>query len=396
MCGLSGIIVTRPDLISMDVVKIMFALLMEENDSRGGHAYGVWGSNLAPLRVLGKFTNSPEKVHEHLKDFLFQIDKPTFLFGHTRYGTHGTNTVDNAHPFEVGNITLAHNGIVDVDGLTSKDHDVDSGRIAMAITQDGWTGGMAKVSGSCALLVSVNDVPMVYRHNQMLSCAEFPWGTVICSAETALKRVVTARLGLTPTKLGDVESDVFYQPGFGLIRQPAPAAPPKPFYTRKDWDDTEYAGWGSGNSHFRQRGWGSNRGSTVPFVPTAPRTTPTLGWSGESDLKKLEDKNAKFTKASEKVKAKLQKALPLKHEEIIDAEIIDVDAESVGCCEYCGVEQDVQELSVVMPNWSQEPYIMCIDCIIDEVVDSHNIAVLGPYCPKDYDVQKSKPLTRGI
>lgn len=390
MCGLSGIIITRPDLISMDVVKIMFSLLMEENDSRGGHAYGVWGSNLAPLRVLGKFTNSPEKMHEHLKDFLFQIDKPTFLFGHTRFGTHGTNTVNNAHPFNIGNITLAHNGVVDVDGLTSKDHEVDSGQIALAIAQDGWVDGMARVSGSCALLVSVNDVPMVYRHNQMLSCAEFPWGTVICSAEAALKRVVTARLGLTPTKLGDVESDIFCQPGFGPIRQPAPAAAPKPFYSRKDWDDAGYADWGSGNSHFHQRGWGSNRGSTVP------RTTPTLGWSGESDLKKLSDKNSKFADASQKVKAKLQRALPLKHEEIIDAEIIDGDAEPTGCCEYCDVEQDLQELSVVMPNWSDEPYIMCIDCIIDEVVDSHNITVLGPYQPEAYDAQKTKPLTRGI
>jgi hypothetical protein len=37
MCGLSGIVVTKPDQLPIEVMKIIFSLLMEENDDRGGH-----------------------------------------------------------------------------------------------------------------------------------------------------------------------------------------------------------------------------------------------------------------------------------------------------------------------------------------------------------------------
>lgn len=77
--------------------------LAEMNDKRGGHSWGVTaidGERYKVERGLGCLSERP-----------FYMLQAHTLMCHTRYATHGEKVIANAHPFEIGSICGAHNGI---------------------------------------------------------------------------------------------------------------------------------------------------------------------------------------------------------------------------------------------------------------------------------------------
>lgn len=392
MCGLAGIVIKDATQVNMELIKSVFSLLMLRNDSRGGHSFGVWGKGVPPFRSLGEYEDSMDYMRLVFQDF--KIENGAFLFGHTRFATHGEKTVANAHPFEEGNVILAHNGVVSVDGYNYKDHAVDSGRIAKAIVTHGYVEGMDKVSGSCALLLTVGGQPLVYRHNQMLSYTETPWGVVLSSDKRDISWVFDA-LALEEPDIKTVDENVFCQPGWGNVRTLAPAS--------------EDYGYGYGG--FDQDSW--RRSSTVwdrgDGHGPSYWDSKTNSWKPISKAKDGDTKTTTLVTSNESVKGggslgvvKLQKsetfrvdpelellAREMEEEEAAQSEQDErVYRETVGSdwrdqeykfefCDRCGTETESSEIVICESDFDPgAEELICRDCISEAVLEGYIIKMI--------------------
>ncbi len=104
MCGIFGSIGKKPDVRAIRTLALC-------NAERGNEAIGFFGSD----GKIWKRAQSPidALTGNKLNKYFAGINDNWFVAGHTRHGTRGTNTRENAHPFRYGNIVGAHNGIVD-------------------------------------------------------------------------------------------------------------------------------------------------------------------------------------------------------------------------------------------------------------------------------------------
>ena len=102
MCGIVGILGNHEaSQILLDALKRL--------EYRGYDSSGIATINdgvLERRREIGKLVNLADKlVHKPLKGKIG--------IGHTRWATHGSPTVANAHPQQTGKVAVVHNGIIE-------------------------------------------------------------------------------------------------------------------------------------------------------------------------------------------------------------------------------------------------------------------------------------------
>ena len=120
MCGLVGIFGN----ITPNLQKAFQALLILDI-KRGPHSTGVAIVSGQRTPYIIKNTQLPSRILRSKKFKRELKTNPILLMGHNRFATKGEVTKENAHPFKVGNITLAHNGTV-FDVPTERKRGIDS------------------------------------------------------------------------------------------------------------------------------------------------------------------------------------------------------------------------------------------------------------------------------
>jgi predicted glutamine amidotransferase len=110
MCGLVGVAG-----VASTEAHDLFTELLIANTIRGAHSTGIASVHSSGKVDVHKRTGVPHFLlwnEEYAKFAETQKHGVVCRIGHNRHATQGTINNDNAHPFQHGNITLAHNGTV--------------------------------------------------------------------------------------------------------------------------------------------------------------------------------------------------------------------------------------------------------------------------------------------
>ena len=180
MCGLVGF----SGKANTSVLKALH--LLADNDSRGGHSTGMF--------VNGKIYKTLDESMNILP-MLESNDTGSVLIGHTRYGTHGANTINNAHPFQHKKIIGAHNGVLDNYEEVGKKFNinkttVDSEMIIKVLGDTEEPNNLGLFGGTKAVLFTANDNKLyVYRHNNPLFYVKKDEGVYFSSLKDGLENI---------------------------------------------------------------------------------------------------------------------------------------------------------------------------------------------------------------
>ena len=159
MCGIVGYISQNENLYKGPKDHFMrYALALDT--LRGDDSTGL-------VTLSKKFTVKtmksmlPGDAYVHSADYLKNFKVGWAQIGHNRAATAGKVTIENAHPFTFGDVTLVHNGTLYQDGksLPTYDHSlpVDSMQIALALSKfppEKATEVLSQIDGAFALVWS--------------------------------------------------------------------------------------------------------------------------------------------------------------------------------------------------------------------------------------------------
>jgi glutamine---fructose-6-phosphate transaminase (isomerizing) len=112
MCGIIGYVGNRH--MAVDVLIDGLTALEYRGYDSSGIAF-VQDNKLKIVKTSGKIVNLIDKVKD------LNIDNTSIGIGHTRWATHGIPNDINAHPHQVGKVTLVHNGIIENYELLKKE-----------------------------------------------------------------------------------------------------------------------------------------------------------------------------------------------------------------------------------------------------------------------------------
>ena len=116
MCGIFGFAKREgwQSETQMNRIKDVFTNLTDESVIRGQDSTGISIMSGSGSSLYKTLKSSEELVLDESWDGIMEtVDKDTtVVMGHVRFATHGTVSIRNAHPFSIGKVVGAHNGVI--------------------------------------------------------------------------------------------------------------------------------------------------------------------------------------------------------------------------------------------------------------------------------------------
>lgn len=210
MCGIWGIFNKRWVGFTQKEVELM-KQMMVLTALRGDHSTGFF------TVAAKKFKETPS-VWKTLGDpynFIFNskertpvvkqwLDNSCAVVGHGRAATVGSITMENAHPFQEGDITLVHNGnVTNLSKFKDQNTEVDSHVLTKAISEVGVVEALSQSFGAYAITFHDQETGKIYfaRNDQRpLHCAMVDDTFIVMSEKEALEYLL-----LRNKKKGEVQ-----------------------------------------------------------------------------------------------------------------------------------------------------------------------------------------------
>lgn len=115
MCGLFGLSL-HPDYretVQREQLAVALYIMGESMDYRGGDSWGMAVTRPSPEPKLPTIYKGLSNISPQVPHLTAKMEGcPSIILGHTRKATTGEVITANSHPFDIGNVIGAHNGIV--------------------------------------------------------------------------------------------------------------------------------------------------------------------------------------------------------------------------------------------------------------------------------------------
>src|SRR5271166_1879661 len=105
MCGIVGASFAQDCSYTPEQRETLLRLGSFGADKRGGQSYGI-------VTVNPKKHNVEKGMGPLVSADFKRYAQSNLIFGHSRFATQGAITLSNSHPFKIGRIIGAHNGVI--------------------------------------------------------------------------------------------------------------------------------------------------------------------------------------------------------------------------------------------------------------------------------------------